>query len=69
MNPVLLEFEELLVRKPPEACRILGVPYSTYAGYRAANKELPEIVRLHIETLKKLDLATLHTLIRERLRD
>lgn len=68
MNPALLEFEDFLARKPAEVCRVLGVAYSTYAGYRATDKPLPESVTRHIEALRLLEADVLNKLVRERLR-
>lgn len=68
MNAVLLEFEDLLARKPAEVCKVLGLPYSTYAGYRASADPIPASVCLHINALRRLDAATLHELVRERVR-
>lgn len=67
MNKQLEEFERFLARKSTEACRVLCMPYSTYAGYRNQDKPLSSFVSGHIETLKRLEPGALNELVRERL--
>jgi hypothetical protein len=67
MNPQLLEFERFLSRRSTECCKILCVPYSTYADKRSQSVALPPSIAGHIETLKRLAPAVLNALVRERL--
>jgi len=67
MNQMLVDFELHLIRTPTEVCRILGMSYSSYAGYRHQDKALPDYLSLHIETLRRLPFETLHEIVRERL--
>ena len=67
MNSQLLEFERYLSRRSTEACRILCVPYSTYADKRSQDAPLPSSIAGHIDTLMRLEPAALNALVRERL--
>jgi hypothetical protein len=67
MNDQLLEFECWLARRSTEACKVLCIPYSTYANKRATRAPLPPLIAGHIETLKRLKPGALNTLVRERL--
>lgn len=48
------------------ACRLLGIAYSTYMGYREGVRAIPDYVLLHIDTLLRLPPATLTDLTEER---
>lgn len=67
MNAELLDFERYLARRSTEVCKILCVPYSTYADKRANSDTLPAVIAGHIETLKLLPPDVLNELVRERL--
>lgn len=66
MNSVLIEFEERIGKTPPEACKVLGVAYSTYAQYRSGLRDLPEYHLNHIDTLRYLRPGALKFIVRER---
>lgn len=67
MNRQLLEFEAYLARRSTEACKVLCMPYSSYADKRSRDKPLPPLIAGHIETLKRLEPAALNELVRQRL--
>ena len=67
MNTQLLEFERYLARRSTEVCKILCMPYSTYADRRSQDAPLPPTLAGHIAILKLLDPTVLNEVIRERL--
>lgn len=67
MNQTLIDLENQLLRTPGEVCRILGMSYSSYNGYRTKRESLPAYLALHIDTLRRLPDSTLHQVVRERL--
>lgn len=67
MNRQLLEFESFLARRSTEACKVLCMPYSSYADKRSRETPLPPLIAGHIETLKRLEPSVLNQLVRERL--
>lgn len=65
MNSELVDFENFIKREPPEACKVLGVAYSTYAQYRSELRKLPKYHRNHIKSLKLVPSRALDRLIAE----
>jgi len=64
----LLPRYEVSVGLPPgDACRLLGVAYSTYNQYRRGQRSLPIYIALHIDLLMRLDQGLLDAVLRERL--
>jgi hypothetical protein len=66
MNPELAIFEQHIVQRPAVACRVLGMAYSNYASYHSRPRPLPTYIVCHIDTLMRLDAASLQRLVRER---
>lgn len=58
---MLRDFEETHNLATYEACRVLGVPYTTYMRNRKAD-ELPIVMRYHVEALNLLDSASFRLL-------
>jgi hypothetical protein len=63
----LVDFEAMLGLDPPQACRILGIAYSTYAAYRNCGRPLQPYHANHIEVIGRLSRRALAQLIDERI--
>ena len=63
----LLDFEALVGLDPPQACRIIGIAYSTYAAYRNCSRPLQPYHQNHIEVIGMLSGRALTRLIDERI--
>lgn len=63
----ILEFEALVGLDPPDACRIIGIAYSTYAAYRNCSRPLQPYHANHIEVIGRLSGRALTQLIDERI--
>lgn len=63
---IIIRFEQTRKLDPYEACRVLGIPYSTYMrNRRQAN--LPKDTRYHVEALGLLTDEQFSTLRAERM--
>lgn len=65
----LLDFEALVGLDPPQACRIIGIAYSTYAAYRNCTRPLQQYHANHIEDIGRLSARVRAQLIKERLHE
>lgn len=63
----LLDFEALVGLDPPQACRVIGIAYSTYAAYRNCSRPLQQYHANHIEDIGRLSRRALAQLIQERI--
>lgn len=63
----LLDFEALVGLDPPQACRVIGIAYSTYAAYRNCSRPLQQYHQNHIEDIGRLSHRALTQLIQERI--
>jgi hypothetical protein len=63
----LVDFEDMLGLDPPQACRIIGIAYSTYAAYRNCSRPLQQYHLNHIEDIGRLSRRALTQLIDERI--
>lgn len=50
-HPILVDFERRLALGPTFAARVLGLPYISYAQYRAQTRELKHFHKRHIEVI------------------
>lgn len=62
----IVEFEALVGLGSTDACRVLGIAYSTYAAYRNCGRPLQPYHRNHIEVIGRLSRRALSQLIDER---
>jgi hypothetical protein len=62
------QLENHLLRGPTECAAVLGIGYSTYAGYKSGTRPIPKSVALHVEVLLALPLDAMHTVVKKRLR-
>ena len=66
-NGIILELERVLILGPVDSARVLGIAYSTYAGYKSEARPLPPYVRYHAEALVRMPAALREELKSERL--
>lgn len=66
MPRVIDNFERATHLRPTRACKLLGLAYSTYMGYREGVRVIPDYVLLHIDTLLRLPPAVLAEITEER---
>ncbi|TXH16413.1 MAG: hypothetical protein E6R03_05480 [Hyphomicrobiaceae bacterium] len=59
-------FERKTYLRPNKACKVIGIAYSTYMGYREMVREMPDYVILHIDTLLRLPPSVLREVVEER---
>ncbi|QJI52968.1 hypothetical protein XccvBFoX4_gp14 [Xanthomonas phage FoX4] len=64
---LLPRYEISVGLSPVDACRLLGVAYSTYNQYRRGQRSLPIYIALHVDLLMRLDQALLDQVVRDRL--
>jgi hypothetical protein len=55
VNPLLVKFEVLLGHGSVDTAKVLGVGYSTYAGWRSNNRKLPRYIKHSILAMAQLD--------------
>lgn len=69
MNELLKRFEDKCGLAPPNAHRLLGVSYSTYAAYRNQSRPVPAYIQNSVEVHMLLDNAELDSRVKQLLSD
>lgn len=67
VNKILVRFEEEVGLGPPQACKLIGIAYPTYAAYRNGSRPLQPYHRNHVADILRLPQRTLQQLIKERI--
>lgn len=66
-NKTLVKFEEQLGLGPPQACKVIGIAYATYAAYRNNSRKLQPYHRNHVADILALPARSLQRIIKERI--
>jgi len=66
-NKTLVKFERHLGLGPPQACKVIGIAYATYAAYRNCSRELQPYHANHVADIMRLPVRLLQQVIKERI--